>query len=218
VAAFVRRLAELNVVEEKYFYESSVAFGIGIDADDKPSTWYEPVTPDGVISTCAEIDWALRVNIKSLAELASSLDAAPQDPIYRGLIHLGTLSDATCRALMREPGPQNSVPFAPDSLSLEFGRIEVVDRELDAPIHCGWVGLNVSGPGYPFPWTRRDVLARLESDPHLTQITELCRRTWPVPPEDADPGVVAMRRKCADYWLYDDLKKPWDWFWGVNGI
>jgi hypothetical protein len=91
--------------------------------------------------------------------------------------------------LMREPGLENSVWFAPDSLSLEFGPIHVVDRELDAPIHCGWIGLNVSGPGYPYPWTRRDVLARLENDPHLRQITELCRRTWPVPPEDADSGV-----------------------------
>jgi hypothetical protein len=216
VAAFVRRLAEMNATEERYIEESTVAFGAGIDQDDEPDCFLVPVTPG--IAEMAEIDWSWRSNAKSLAELASALETAPQEPIYRANFSMGTLSEATRNRLMREPGAENSEYFAPDSLTLKFGKIEVLDRELDVRIHCGWIGLLLSGPGYPYPWTRHDVLARLESDPHVMQIADLCRRTWPVPPEDADAGVVAMRIKCADYWLYDDLKKPWDWFWGVDGI
>jgi hypothetical protein len=218
VALFVRQLANLNVIEERFFEESHVAFGAGIDQDDQPDRFHVPVTPDGAIAEMHEIDWSWRSTAKSLAELASALESAPQEPIYRAWFSLGTLGEVTRNHLLRLPGPENSQHFAPDSLSLKFGKIEVLDRELDVPIHCGWIGLMVSGPGYPYPWTRHDVLARLESDPHLMQMAELCRRTWPVSPEDADPGVVAMRIQCADYWLYDDLKKPWDWYWGVNGI
>jgi hypothetical protein len=218
LAAFVERLSSLSVVEENYFYGAKVAFGTAIDEDDQASTYYIPVTDDGVIQEAGEIEWDWTANHESLAELAAELRKAPTKPVYRAFVSLGSLAEPARIALSRPPVPQNDVPLSLDGLSLEIDRIEIYDHDQDAPIHCGWMSVNVGGQGYPFPWTKREVLQRLESEPHVVALADLCRRTWPVPNEPLPPQFVKLRRELKHYWLYDDPAKPWDWYWGVDAI
>jgi hypothetical protein len=114
--------------------------------------------------------------------------------------------------------PENNEVFCLGDVSLEIDRVEIFDDVNNGQIHCGWISLNVSGPGYPYPWTKRDVLRRLEAEASLNKLVDMCRATWPVPPERLPDGYAELRRKLTGVWLYDDLNKPFDWYWAINGI
>ena len=121
-------------------------------------------------------------------------------------------------ALTREPCEKNSVGFHPDGLALEIGPISIFDYDANADVQCGWLSLNFSGPGYLYPWTRRDLLTKLESNLLVQNAAELCRATWPIAQSPVQSVFVEMRRRFKTLWNYEDPAKPWDWYWGVDGV
>jgi hypothetical protein len=218
LANFVERLSQLNIAGGKYFYGAKVAFGTAIDQDDRPSSSFEPIEPSGIIHQSRDIEWGWGAKYESLAELTAALREAPDKPIYRAFVSLGGVATPVYEALSRPPVPENDQYLSLDGLSLEIDRIEIYDHDQGASIHCGWISVNIGGQGYPYPWTKREVLQRLETEPHVVALAELCRSTWPVPNEPLPPQYVELRRKLQNFWLYDDLAKPWDWYWGVDAI
>jgi hypothetical protein len=80
----------------------------------------------------------------------------------------------------------------------------------------GWIAISVSGPGYLYPWTFRDVLNRLEGTPEIHRIMEMCRSFWPAPSLPPEPDIVELRRQVAELWPYDDFARSWDWYWGLH--
>lgn len=80
---------------------------------------------------------------------------------------------------------ENEQPFIPDSWSLEIGPVE--SSSLDsAPFHVGWIRVGISGYGYLWPWTFKDVVARAQANHGMQALMDLCKQARPVPPEPAD--------------------------------
>jgi hypothetical protein len=116
--------------------------------------------------------------------------------------------------LTREPGPENNVGFFPGDLSIQVGPIYAHDLATEPPVPTvGWIGAGISGSGYFFPWTFREVVARAESTPQVQRMMELCRSVWPVKPSLPGKKIIQLRENYASLWAYDDFDRPWDWMW-----
>jgi hypothetical protein len=141
---------------------------------------------------------------------------ATDDPtIYRASISLGMPTDAVLEPITRKDSPENDHNYEPDMLSIEIGPIEIFDLKSEAPALCGWIGLSLSGYGYLFPWTFRDVVERLEATAEIGKLTQLCRSHWPVPTEKPDRAILKARRQLGTVWPYE-ADKPWDWYRGMQ--
>jgi hypothetical protein len=128
---------------------------------------------------------------------------------------LGSLHDEVVALITRKESDDNEIDFLPYELGIHLGPVDVFLLGGEQVWQAGWIELTISGPGYLFPWTFRDVVQRLESSPLIRKLTDVCRTTWPVAYSAVDDQTVDLRRQAGELWPYDDLRKPWDWYWGI---
>lgn len=223
LATFVRDLAATGSVEPG-FMSLSVKFGKRIDRDDKPTSREVEIYPRCYVYR--DIRWDIRerdpIDVLRMADLLDDQDR----PIYRAELSLGAVPERIWRPLManREDG-DTSACF--HSWWLQLAPVESASLDSDGTFEVGWMSLGLSGPGYLSPLTPSELVRRATGVPELHEVTELCRRTWPVDPEWV-PGIVAkltpvarrhkvrqFRGKMGGLWPYDSLDEPWDWYWGV---
>jgi hypothetical protein len=213
LARFTSRLWDTGTLTARGLRLLKVKFGSSVDQDDRPTEWYEE-EPSGIVIP-HEIEWDIDVpNPPDVAGIIRAL-SGDERRIYRALVMLGQPTDGLLDPITREASPENEIGFHPDTLSVELGPIEICNLASDQPIHCGCIGVAVSGNGYLFPWTLRDVISRLETSSEAQRICEACRSEWPVQPDPPEKRIRALRRRFPDLWPYDNVDKPWDWYWGV---
>ena len=162
----------------------------------------------------SEIEWDL--DLSHPGGIQEMIDALATDGrrIYRAHVSLGTPIDAVLQPVTRINSPENELDFCPDSLSVDTGPIE--RHGCDFRAFVGWIGLSLSGYGYLFPWTCRDVFQRLENTPEIRHIAEVCRSFWPVAPKLVEDRIVEVRKELGELWPYENLDKRWDWYWGIE--
>lgn len=213
LARFTSRLWDTETLTVTGPWYLSVKFGKAIDQDDRGTMWFEEDRSG--IEIPHEIEWD--VELQNPPDVAGIIGALSGDDrrIYRAHLMLGQPTDGLLHPITREGSPENNVGFFPDTLGVEIGPIEIYNLSSDQPVHCGWIGVSVSGDGYLFPWTFRDVVGRLEASPEVQRICEVCRSEWPVAPERPKRRIRSLRRQLGDLWPYDDENRPWDWYWGV---
>ena len=136
--------------------------------------------------------------------------------VYRAHLSIGTPVDSLLQPITRLNSPENDRDFTPDTLSISIGPVKVASLGSDDIAHVGWISVNLSGYGYLYPWTIREVVDRLEATPEIRRLADLCRTFWPVPPAPPRAEVVAARGEMGDLWPYDQADKEWDWYWGVQ--
>jgi hypothetical protein len=212
LASFVSELEGLGITEDAGVRSLSVKFGNAIDKDDRPATWEEYA---GAIGTLKEIDWDVDERPSSIKRIATILKRDSR-PIYRCHVSLGFATSEIVDQLKREDSNENETDLVLDGWSIELGPIHLRNLSDDAVLHAGWIGVTISGPGYLYPWTVREVVERAEAHPRLRNLVALCRSTWPVPNEIPDPRTQRLRTKHTTHWPYGDVKLEWDWHWGVS--
>jgi hypothetical protein len=191
----------------------NVAFGDAIDGDDFGTTWVEETEPG--VGVMHDIEWDLeRFDCQTAADMVDLL-ANDTRRIYRAQLMLGTPTDAILKTITRQNSPENEHDFTPDTMAIEIGRVETYAMDVD-PWHVGWISLGFSGYGYLYPWTFRDTVARIESACEFRQLMDVCRATWPVVASPPAPNEIEARRSLGKLWPYDQLDKPWDWYWGLR--
>ena len=163
-----------------------------------------------------DIEWDLSISHPGgILEFISALRTENRR-IFRAFASLGALVDSAIEPITRSNSPENEYDFCPHTLSIEVGPIELHSLGCDAQALVGWIGVSLSGDGYLFPWTFREVIGQLESTPEIQRITEACRAFWPVPLKPVEERIASMRKQIGVLWPYDDYDKPWDWYWGLQ--
>jgi len=214
LADFMERVAETGITtcEPSSLH---LKYGKCIDKDMKPSYWWEPVNETGVISFGRSVRWNIDrydLDFQSSLSILRNHDKS----VYRALIDVGALADHIIAALSRDPGPENERGLYPDSLSIELGPTTISDPNEEPEYLVGWMSINLSGNGYLFPWTHRDLIIRLNACHEVQRLMSLCRETWPVEPLIPSPDVIALRKEMGELWGGDDYDAPADWRWGIQ--
>ena len=123
-------------------------------------------------------------------------------------------NDQITGAIQRINSPENKHDLTLGDWTCEIGPIQSFDLRSDEPLQVGWISVSLSGYGYLYPWSFADLVERVEADPGMRRVAELCRKSWPVPVELPDDGIRELRQKVGGLWPYPaDL--PWDWYWGI---
>jgi hypothetical protein len=86
----------------------------------------------------------------------------------------------------------------------------------DDTFHVGWIGINLSGYGYLYPWTFADLVHRADQEPAIGKMTALCRDVWPVIHSKPSWRQRRARRKMGELWPYPSTAMPLDWYWGLG--
>lgn len=214
LATFMQRFLDIELTDTTRSRSTlNLKFGNAIDQDAEPSWWIAP-TASEYIGTIVDIDWDIEQHalpIMESLEIISQFDT----PIYRGYIGLGAAVDEKVNSLRRQRSPENNEDFMPDSWAIEIGPVE---SGRDGEFVVGWIALGLSGNGYLFPWTLRELVNRAEGVQEIEQLMRLCRDVWPVEPEAVGLDVQSKREQMGPYWPYDELDRHWDWYWGLQGI
>jgi hypothetical protein len=210
---FIAELRAADVLTGGGFQYLHIKFGDAIDQDENDASWSEEIAPR--ISVMREIEWDLEIN--KPAGLAEMIAAVTSDSrrIYRGMVSLGTATNAVLEPITRTGSPENKIDFNPYDLSVEIGPVEIHTLESDKAL-VGWIGVSFHGYGYLYPWTLRDVVDRIDRSPEIQRMMQVCRSFWPVPERALDPRIVELRKEVKPLWPYDRYDKPWDWYWGVR--
>jgi hypothetical protein len=214
LSRFIARIRDTGTLADSGFGSLNVKFGQSIDQDDERTYWEEPTVPG--IFELHEIEWDLcRRDRPTVEQIIASL-ASDQRRVYRAHVGLGMPIDDVRLPITRKNSPENKINFFPDKLSIAIGPIECFRLGSDCLHHVGWIGVSLSGGGYLYPWTFRELVKRAEASPAIQRIMEACRAHWPVPAEPPEPRFVAARKEFSDFWPYDDVDRPWDWYWGLQ--
>lgn len=213
LAEFVRAFARLGLSQNEGPMTASLKFGEAIDQDEKPASWFEPLIPG--IGETQEIEWDVEESCGSLANMAQLLSDHDR-PIYRGYLGLGKATDDVSDHLKRVGSPENETDLVPDAWSLEIGLIESVALNLQEALVVGWISVAISGNGYLYPWSFRELVERAERHPSIRRLMQLCRETWPVLPEAPTAQEIEKREQMGDLWPYGRHDLPWDWYWGLH--
>lgn len=213
LAEFVRAFDRLGIASIYGSLAVTLKFGSAIDADDRPAIWVENIGSG--IATTREIRWDVAKRCGALSELADSI-AGLDEPIHRGHLDLGVAVTEVCNAVQRIGSPENTVDLTLDSWSLEIG--PCFTRSLSADDSClaGWIGLNLSGYGYLYPWTLAELVKRAEREPAIQKLMDLCNQTWPVEASAPRRADIRIRRKMGNLWPYPSLNEPLGWYWGIS--
>jgi hypothetical protein len=212
LARFISGIQDLGILENQGILKLALKFGSGIDQDDLPSTWEEY---SGTIGAFKEIEWDMEESFTSVEEMAADL-VSDRRPIYRAYLSLGGASDEIVDHLKRVGSPENDIDLVLTGWSLELGPIRLGTLSEDVEFHGGWIGLGISGYGYLYPWSTRQLVQRAEVHPRLRELMTLCRSTWPVPREKPNWRTRRQRAKQGELWPYEDPGLHWDWYWGVS--
>jgi hypothetical protein len=212
LAAFVEGFARTHLSKGKPSLGFRLKFGAAIDQDEKPTIWDEPLSK--LIFESREIDWDIVEQCKSLSEAALKLGRHP-GTIYRAWLDLGDAIPDLRELLFRPSGPENDRWLGLESWSMQIEPIESCGQGSESIFVVGWIGVNLSGYGYLYPWTFNDLFRRVNQHPRIPELMELCRKTWPVDPDYLDDRTQDLRRQMGELWPYPDLDRRWDWYWGL---
>jgi hypothetical protein len=214
LAGFVAQLRDAGVVADERSGTLQIKFGNAIDQDELGTSCDEEIGP-GIFSM-GEIEWD--IDLPFGTKLAATIDALTADErkIYRAHVCLGAAVPEITEPITRTNSPENDYDFCPTDLSIEVGPIELYTLSSEVAAFAGWIGVRLSGSGYLYPWTFRDVVERLDATPGVAHLTEICRSTWPIDPDPPEPAVVDVRDEIGTLWPYDDLARPWNWYWGIQ--
>jgi hypothetical protein len=214
LSQFIRQIVETGLVEESVLTGLKVKFGRSIDQDERSSFGFMRILP-GVLRS-REIVWDLSTsNADGFGGIINSV-ADNKSRIYRASVTIGSLVDAVRLPITREPCDMNSEGFYPDSLSISIGPVRPYVE--DMTWHVGWLELSFNGNGYLFPWTLSEVVTRAIASPEIMKLCEIARFTWPVASRFPNFLEVRRRKRFARLWPYDDVRKPYDWYWSVEGM
>ncbi len=212
---FIAQIRDAGLLANDGFKYLQVRFGRSIDQDERGTSDLEEETAPGLY-IMKDIEWDLELSGPSdIAEIIAAL-ANDKRRIYRATASLGTPMDAVLQPITRTNSPENTIDFCPYSLDIEIGPVMIGSLGCEALAFAGWIGVSLSGSGYLFPWTFRDVVKRLEGAPEIQRMTDVCRSFWPVSPGPPEDRIVDMRTQIGELWPYEDLDKPWDWYWGLQ--
>lgn len=212
LAGFVRFVHELGIIGKDREVRAQLKFGRSPARDYLPQTWIRWLSP--AIGEVEEIEYDLDEDRPGLREMAELLGGESRT-IYRAHLSLGWLAEDVFRPVYRAPCPKNDTPFAPDSLALSIGPVDLHSFDLSAPL-VGMLCVSLHGNGYLQPWTSKDFVERAERQPKIAALMSECRRQWPVTPRKPGPLEVYRRKRMGRLWPYDDLRRPMDWCWGVE--
>jgi hypothetical protein len=222
LAEFVTMFASLGLTKEEGIIGYGIKFGRSIDQDEKPISSEGP-SVNG-ISVISRIRYDAEGDFKSLAELAEALKEI-DGTIYRASVSLGLVTDSIFESLRRLPSEANDLPLTLDSWSLEIGPTLSYSMGSDDVFLVSLIAINLSGHGYLYPWTFRELIDRAEAIEPIAGLMEGCRRLWPIveskrtwPIDRSQPGrrVVKTRERMGKLWPYSRTDLPWDWFWGLG--
>jgi hypothetical protein len=213
LASFIDAIRKKNLLTRHGSRSLSVKFGKSIDQDDKGTTWEEEITSG--LSVTHEINWDIQLSNPSLQQIIDCLKG-DRRRIYRAYVALGGPIAEILRPITRSGSADNKIDFCPDGLAIEVGPIELCSLSLSAPVLAGWISVDLSGAGYLFPWSVRELVERAEGSRAIRPVTDLCRTFFPVPPKPPPKRVIDARRQIGELWPYEDLAKPWNWYWGVR--
>jgi hypothetical protein len=217
LGVFLGRIREGGFLADDGLRNLQVKFGDSIDQDDKGTSSLEELEHAPGLFVSHDIEWDLELEDPvGIAEMIAAL-ANDERRIYRASAMLGTAIDAILKPITRTNSPENERDFCPYSLSVDIRPIRIGSLACDEPVmFVGWIDISLSGPGYLFPWTPRHVVRRLEATDSTQRMMELCRSMWPLPPRELEDRIVEMRWEIGERWPYDELNKPWDWYWAVD--
>jgi hypothetical protein len=214
LSRFITAIYDCHVLTEEGLKTVSIKFGDPIDSDDEGIIWEEETVP--FVYVVHEIEWDIDLStLESVHEIIKELDSDTR-PVYRASIMLGTPTDDLLAPITRHGSPENRIGFIPDTLSVGVGPVFMSNLEYDESPQVGWIDVGLSGYGYLYPWTFREVVDRLEASPEARRIAHVCRSFWPVEPALPDRKTRALRRRLRNLWPYDDVAQPWDWYWGLT--
>jgi len=161
------------------------------------------------------VEWNIEAHEVPLLEIPDRLSALDQ-PVRRAFVDLGSVgARSDFDALRRVGSPENDEDFLPDGWSLRLGPIAT---GRDGSYLVGFVAVNLSGNGYPYPWTPRDLVRRAERIESVQRVKRLCEETWPGEPIAPSAEAQAARRALGKYWPYENVDRPLDWTWGFTGV
>lgn len=227
LADFVRALARTGVFDPgqgDYFH---VKFGRSIDKDEKSTTIYEPIAGIPSISTVRSIPWDIEHSHIPQSDAIALLKKHDRS-LYRASVSLGMLRKDLFEALQTPRPDDGQMNLGLWDCHVILEPVELSTLDGDDTFLVGWMSVSISGNGYCFPWTPRDLTSRAASLNTLRPMTEVCRQFFPVDPAGT-PNVMtklspalrrrkvrAMRKRMGDLWPFEDLDREWDWFWGVS--
>jgi len=214
LARFIKEIHDAGVLTDRGLYWLYVRFGESIDQDESPASSAEDA--DSQMSIMSQIEWDLDLSCADgISEIIDSL-SGDNRRVYRARIALGAPVVTVLKPITRTDSPENECDFCPDSISIEVGPIEIYKLGCDFRAFVGWIGISLSGYGYLFPWTFRDVLDRIERSPEIQRIAGLCRSFWPVPLRPIEDRIITVRKELGQLWPYENFARDWDWYWGVQ--
>jgi hypothetical protein len=212
LADFCQRFAALRISTFEWAQTVQVKYGSRIDRDNRLTYHLKQIGAGLFIPE--DIDWDVDVEAGSFAEVQDTLTHG-KGGVYRTYIGLGHANPDVQQSITRRNSPENEIDLYLCDWSLDVGPISVGDLVTEHQ-QVGWVALCISGPGYLFPWTCAELVSRLEALPDIQRAMDLCKATWPV--ENRLPNVKEIQARCdlGPLWPYEDLDRPWDWYWGVS--
>ena len=214
LSVFLQRLLELGISDvNRSGGTLAIKFGEAIDQDERPAWWIASTSVEN-IGIIEDIEWDVEQFSVPITETMAILSKSDK-PIYRAHIGLGAAADETIKLLRRSGSAQNDEDYVPDSWSFEIGPIK---SGRDGEFVVGWMAIGIGGNGYLYPWTLRELVQRAEQLPEIVKLMRLCRESWPVDAELQNMEVQQGREQMGPYWPYEKLDKPWDWYWGLQGV
>lgn len=218
LAEFIDRFDALGVIKGGQWRAVKVKYGTAIDQNDRRLNEPEEIVEEEHCSISTIREQSLDVNWNNDEDQADRTPPTSRGDarsVYRAFVSLGSAHQALFDAL-RFDTPKNGDSFAPSSWSLELGVISTEALGGDEAFHVGWIGVSLSGNGYCFPRTMREIvdLARAQSD--VQRVERLCREFWPVAPQAPSKHQQALRKKMGGLWPYDRVDLPLDWSWTLS--
>lgn len=218
--AFIRDFERLGVArDDRGPLSLKLMFGRGIDQDRKDIDLVIRRRFSGVILTqYAERDLDVKVQTaRAYDEIVASIRAHPgaERAIYRCWCGLGTVTESLwSRLYVRRE--ENDRVVSLDGWGLELMPVYLSTLGSDRLTQVSYLALTLAGPGYCHPFTTVQVRERIELQPEVRAVMELCRKTWPAPRRKI--GYLGRRRmrRLGSALPYETPPTSSDWMWGVS--
>jgi hypothetical protein len=223
---FLHDLCSAGVFEARGATVLQIKFGRTIDQDEKSTMVEVPLEDEPGVSLIRDIDWDVdepKITLEDAAEMLKGEDRA----VYRAFAFIGTVNPAITAALQTRRPDDGEENLALWDGSVSIGPVRVCSLGGDREFQVGWMDVGIGGNGYLWPWTARDLTDRAARLPDLEPLTQVCRSSFPIDPNDRSPTFKAKRwsdvlrsrrrgrRQMGALWPHDDLDVPADWHWGV---
>lgn len=187
-----------------------VKFG-NLVADQEPlDSWEGHVLQQCVEGEC-DIDFEGHTRPSESAILQALAQHASQ-PVYRAHLHIGTLPE-DARNRLYVPDPKNDRVVMLGDVGFDIDPVELSGPEVMESYLVSLMSLSISGNGYCYPRSTREVLDALRAEPVILASEQIVESIWPVPSIPPDDDAIAERRDMGELWMHD-LERPHGWAWG----